>query len=414
MNVIYTSIDLGSDSIKAITSEVDNGKLHVLASSNIKSSGIKKGLIVNNQLASKALKEAIEKLEDVLGIEIRKVIASVPINQARYKIVEGQIDIDSDNKQITGSCISKLFQNAVYKELLDNEELVTILPIHFTIDGKIVKNVLESKGNKLGVKAQMVTTPKKNVYSVISLLENLGIEVVDITLGAIGDYFEFKNEITDSNTGLIINIGGDITTVSIFSKGVIASSDILNMGGINIEKDISYIYKISRKEAKNLKETFAVAHPRYADMNEIYETINESGEILKISQHELSLVVNARLEEILNLAKKQAKLLTNKEISYIIITGGTTEIEGFKMVVDLIYKRKAIIGEMKTIGIRHSSYSSASGMIKYLNKKLELRGNEYSMISLEEKEKLISDKRRMVNFSSNSVIGKVVNYFFDN
>ena len=45
MRKIYTSIDIGTYSIKVVVGEYYNNKLHVLASSCVKSKGLKKGLI---------------------------------------------------------------------------------------------------------------------------------------------------------------------------------------------------------------------------------------------------------------------------------------------------------------------------------------------------------------------------------
>ena len=39
-----------------------------------------------------------------------------------------------------------------------------------------------------------MTVPKKNIYVVISILQELNIEVIDILFGIIGDYYEFKNK----------------------------------------------------------------------------------------------------------------------------------------------------------------------------------------------------------------------------
>ena len=81
MKKIYTSIDIGSDSIKMVTAEIYKGKVNVLASSSVKSEGIKKGLIVDATKAIISIKEALTSIESVLGIKINKVIASVPANQ---------------------------------------------------------------------------------------------------------------------------------------------------------------------------------------------------------------------------------------------------------------------------------------------------------------------------------------------
>ena len=48
MRHIYTSVDIGSDTIKIVVCELFNKKLNLLAASSIKSKGIKKGLILSN------------------------------------------------------------------------------------------------------------------------------------------------------------------------------------------------------------------------------------------------------------------------------------------------------------------------------------------------------------------------------
>ena len=59
MRHIYTSIDLGSDTIKAVTCELYNGKLNLLSSSTIKSTGIRKGVIVDFDLALASITKVI-------------------------------------------------------------------------------------------------------------------------------------------------------------------------------------------------------------------------------------------------------------------------------------------------------------------------------------------------------------------
>ena len=63
MRKIYTSVDLGSDSIKVLVGEVYNNRLCVLATSTVKSKGIKKGLIVDANEALATIRDAISEVE---------------------------------------------------------------------------------------------------------------------------------------------------------------------------------------------------------------------------------------------------------------------------------------------------------------------------------------------------------------
>ena len=59
MKHIYTSVDLGTDSIKVVVCELYKNKLNLLAASSEKSEGIKKGLITDVEKAKASLKKAI-------------------------------------------------------------------------------------------------------------------------------------------------------------------------------------------------------------------------------------------------------------------------------------------------------------------------------------------------------------------
>lgn len=410
MRKIYTSVDLGSDSIKILVAEIYNKKLNVLAVSNVKSSGIKKGLIVDANEILVSLREAISEIEGKLMITIDKVIASVPSYYSTFEIVTGEVDIDEYGK-ITGLDVVKVLQKAVKSKLKMDRELVTIIPIYYIVDDK--KNIKDPKnliGKKLGVKAMMATTPSKNVQSIISIFQSLGIDVVDVNLGSIADYNEFKNNTSDTGVSAVINIGHDITTVSLFNKGIIINSEVIQIGGKNIDNDISYVFKLDKKDSSKLKENFAVAHKKFSRVNDVKEAVTTNRDLISITQYDISQVVMSRLTEILKLAKKQTYLLTNREISYIIITGGTAELPGMSYLVEEIFGSNAKVGNIDTIGIRNNKYSTVSGLIKGINDKLESRDKEYTMIDLDND----ASGQNKLSINDNSVLNKVFGYFFDN
>lgn len=410
MRKIYTSVDLGSDSIKILVAEIYNKKLNVLAVSNVKSSGIKKGLIVDANEILVSLREAISEIEGKLMITIDKVIASVPSYYSTFEIVTGEVDIDEYGK-ITGLDVVKVLQKAVKAKLKMDRELVTIIPIYYIVDDK--KNIKDPKnliGKKLGVKAMMATTPSKNVQSIISIFQSLGIDVVDVNLGSIADYNEFKNNTSDTGVSAVINIGHDITTVSLFNKGIIINSEVIQIGGKNIDNDISYVFKLDKKDSSKLKENFAVAHKKFSRVNDVKEAVTTNRDLISITQYDISQVVMSRLTEILKLAKKQTYLLTNREISYIIITGGTAELPGMSYLVEEIFGSNAKVGNIDTIGIRNNKYSTVSGLIKGINDKLESRDKEYTMIDLDND----ASGQNKLSINDSSVLNKVFGYFFDN
>lgn len=411
MKHIYSSIDIGSDAVKIVVCELYNNKINLLAATSTKSNGIKKGLITNVMEAKESIQCALNDVESMLGIKIKKVIASVPSYYADYNLVHSEVDIKNEEKLITDNEISELLHNAAESMDNSNKAVVGVLPIDFKVDNELkTNNLIGLQGNKLSTRAILVNTPKKNIYSVLSILESLGVEVVDISINSIGDIYTYKNKDIDRQLGAIVNVGGETTTVSIYNKGIVVKSSIIPMGGINIDNDIAYAYKLSLENANKIKEKFALANKRYANTSDFYEVETSYNELIKINQFEVSEIVMRRVEEILKLAKNEINILTNKDLEYIIVTGGTSELEGFIYLLDEIFNRQARIGQIKLMGIRDNKYSSALGNILYFINKIKLKGKNYTMLNEADIENISTVKKSIV--PNESMLGKVFGYFF--
>ena len=392
MKKIYTSIDIGSDTIKFVVAELYKEKLHILHSSSIKSKGIRKGLIIDSNLMVNSIKDGIKVVSNDLGFQIKKVIVNVPSYNAKFMYVTNKIEI---NEEITTEDINKVIKSSVYGKIDSDYELVTVLPLEFVInESDSVEYPVGLKANTLEIKGIMITVPKKNIFSVVSVMESAGLEVVDITLSGLSDYSEVKRDNIKNKVGAIINIGHEITNVSVFNKGKLMNTEVLQIGGHNVEKDIAYVFGINVIDARTIKEKFSFAHKRFVTLTDTYEIKNNDEKLIKIGQLEVTEVVMSRLTEILNYAKKQILLLTKKNIEYIIITGGTTEMKYFKNLVYEILGKDVIIYLMKDIGIRDNKYISAFGSIKYFIEKMTIRGKDYSMISPLDEELLLTPESK--------------------
>ena len=406
MKHVYASIDIGSDAIKLAVCELYQNHLNLLAATSVPSRGIKKGLIVEPELAKKSISLALRSIEDMLGVKIKKIIANVPNHMAEYKLIKGETDIRGD--LISASDMIHSYKEGIRSNLMPNEEFVTVVPIDFKINGKtVMKDPKGFPGKKLMGRAMMVTTPKKNVYSVASILESLGVEIVDISTSSIGDINCFRTENLEKNISAIINIGAEITTVSLYNKCIPVSTKIIGAGGLDIDRDLAYMYKIDLKEARNIKENFALAHVRGASNTDFYETVNKDNVKIKINQHAASEIAASRINEILTLAKNELKDLTNKPIQYIIITGGASNM------LDFEYSMREVIpnaskGAVKLVGVRNNKYSTVIGNIIYFLNTLKLKGMNYSMLSEDDMDEISSPS----NSNDDTMLGKVFGYFF--
>ncbi len=411
MKEIISSLDIGSSTVKLVVGEMYKGELNILSASEVKSKGVKRGIIVNPEETLISIREAFTRTEDMLGIKINKVLLTVPSYYAEFQVVEGSVEVKNETKTVESKDIVSVLQACVFNKVPASKEFVSITPIEFKInDDKKTINPKGMKAKTLSCKAILSLSPKKNIYSAISLLETMGIDVVDINYGSVADYYEFKNKELDKKNTAVINIGDEKTEVSIFKKGILVETEVIDIGGKNIDRDICYIYDISRKNAKNLKEKFALATKRNASTSWSEDVLTNKDENIKINQYEISEIICSRIREILDLSKKQINILTKLEISNIIITGGTTELNDFNLVADEVFGRELEVYKTKEIGCRHNKYSSALGLIKYYHDKLSFRDRIAYTVDEEAQDELINNKKS----NNSSILGKIYGYFFNN
>ena len=437
---VYTSIDIGSDSIKVVVCELHNNKLNLLATSSVKSKGIKKGLIVNADDAQASIKEAMEEInkvgakedavlngkfeensllelfkdiEQMLGIKINKVIASVPANNAEFTFIKGEVKIINENNVVSSDDIVKVLQSAMKAKITPEKEMVTIIPIDFRLDdAEGMQNPLGHKANKLASRAIMVSTPKKNIISVLSVIESMGIEVVDIMINSIGTINALKTREIDSQVGSIVNIGAETINVALYNKGTIVKNSIIPIGSSAIDDNIAKAYNLTLEKARIVKERFAVCHTKYASKNEFYDVVTKDSKKIRINQAEVSALVSKRYCQLLELIVKEITSLSGKQLDYVMFTGGATNAYRFDMLIKDKLGKKASVGSVTMVGLRNNQNSAAVGNIIYFINKLKLKGREYSMISKEDQDSLSSVNKNTANISSDSMLNKVVGYFF--
>lgn len=407
MRHIFTSVDIGSDTIKVVTSELYRGRYNLLATSCVKSKGIKKGLITDINLASASVRQAIKEVEAMLGFEIKKVISIVPSYYADFTLVTGEVNIKTG--VVTDRDITDVLQSAIKNNIMPSKEMVTVLPIEFVLDSGVIKEPLNQNSKTMQVRAIIVTTPKKNIYSVLSLFESIGIEVVDISLGCIGDIYALADKNVGEGISSVINIGEEKTEITFYNKGIAVKHGILNIGSQNIDNDIAYMYKIDNKLARDLKENFALAYKNTSSLNDIIEIKNKNGQNLKVNQYEVSEIASSRIDEILTLAKQELNSLSSHKPNQIYVTGGITNMVNFEYICRENLGKCAIINSVNLIGLRNNKFSSAMGNIVYFVNKLKLKGKDYSMVSSEDSIALSTPRK---NASNDTMLGKVFEYFF--
>lgn len=413
MRKIMSSLDIGYASIKLIVAEINKKKLYVLTSSIVNNDALKKDMTIDYDILEGIIKKLLGDAKEKLGIEIKKTLLTIPTDSASFTINRARIDIKNEDNLITVDDMIKVVNLSGKNVVQDNMELVNITPLYYTLDDSSKTDIpVNTFSRSLEVKSIITSSSKDDVYKYLRVLDNLGVSVVDISYDVVGNYFAFKSDDMDTTCGIIIDIGYLSTSISVYNKGVLVNTLKIKVGSLNVLKDISYVYKISLDSAKEVYKKLGLGSSKNANNLEKIELKDNNGDKLIINQVNLSEIIESRVQEILSMAKKQINTLTKRQISYIICTGGIANIGDFDLNVLEIFGKNARIGYINTIGIRDTRYASALGLIKWYDYNAKLKNYDYSILNLEEQEEF-SKEESEAKTSSNSIIGKVFDYFFE-
>ncbi len=413
MRKIMSCLDIGNASIKFIVAEIKDRNLYVLTSSIVSNEALKKDMTMDYIVLEEQIKKILSDTKEKLGIEIKKTLLVIPSDTASFTINRAKIDIKNEDNLITVKDMLKVVNLSGKNVIQDNMELVNITPLYYTLDDSSQTDLpINTFSKSLEVKSIITSSTKEDVYKYLKILDNLGISVVDISYDVVGNYFALKNHDMDATCGVIVDIGYLSTSVSIYNKGVLVNTEKIKVGSFNVLKDISYVYKISLESAKDVYKRVGLGNSKNASNLDKVEIKDNNGDKLIVNQVNLSEIIESRVQEILRMAKKQINTLTKRQISYIICTGGIANIGDFDLNVLEVFGKNARTCYINTIGIRDTRYASALGLIKWYDYNAKLKNYDYSILSLEEQEEF-SKEESEAKTSSNSIIGKVFDYFFE-
>lgn len=411
---IISSIDIGSDSIKLVVGEIFEKRLHILSASKTESKGIERNRIVDEEALIDSVKRVVSESSESLGVSIEKCVLTLNMVSSVINKSAAAIKIKNEDGIITGKDVETLINKCADGKIPEDYCLVSILPVEFTIDGDVrIDRPVGNKSENLGLKAIVVSSPKDYVSRMLDIVNRAGLKVLDVLPSSLCDYYAFKSDFNDATDGVVVNLGAELATVSYFESGTLTKTATFRNGGHNIVSDISFICKIDERDAAAIYKDIVLASPKLANPNEYRIVEGLEGKEVKLDQLEMSEIAHSRVVDILNLVKKQINILTKPEFSYIIVSGGLTELRDFNYALAEEFNKKATLGKLNLIGARDNSYSVAVGAIKLYDEKLEIRGKAVSIFTRAELDTM-KNSNRDFNANNNTLLNKVFGIFFDN
>lgn len=377
---IISGIDIGTSKITTIIGQyTESGeKFNIIAVSSIPALGFRKGQIVNIEQASQTIVSSIESAERMAGFQINSASVSLSAPHIESINSHGVVAISNPNAEIDKNDIDRVIEAAKAIAVPSGKEIIHIVPIRYTVDGQEgVVDPIGMNGVRLEVEAHIILASSPSLKNLKKCLEEIGIKIDQLVYSGLATAKSALTE-TEKELGVaLVDIGGSITTITIFNEGAPVFSSVIPIGAGNVTNDLAIGLRFSLEDAEKIKLKLNKIsdQKKYEDEVELSSFDIKSDDNRKISlQTSINGIIKPRLEEIFHLIYQKIEESGFHQTipAGIVLTGGGAQTINTKEVCEKIIPLQLRIASPPKVGgiiddIINPGFSSSIGLLMFAN-----------------------------------------------
>ena len=333
------AIDLGSNTVVAVVgTKTEDGKIRILDKeiSTVQGAGMVRGEIKNIDLVSQSIKNAVNAIEERMGIRITEAYTGISGQHIR-SVKQPYYVFASRGDEIRQEDVRQLHDSMRNVPAPDGEKILQIIPQNYIIDDKEeTANPVGTFGNKLASTFNIILGDTVAINRLEMALKRVNIAPLGLYLNAIASGEAVLTPDEKEEGVAVIDIGGGTTDVVVYQDNIIRHVGIVPMGGNVINKDIRS-YGILEKHVESLKTRYGEAMRDAAQPDKYITTPGLSAKASKeISAQNLAAIIEARMLDIIDFAIEEIKKsgYHDKLGAGVVLTGGGAQLKH----VDLLFK----------------------------------------------------------------------------
>lgn len=328
----FVGLDIGTANVRCVigtmneTDEVPS----ILGVGEVPSRGMRKGVIVHPDDVAACVNEAVHQAERLAGIQVHGVTVSVNGSHISSEASRGVVAINSTQHPITAADRDRVEEAATVIRLPVNREIIQVFAKNYRIDGQDgIKDPVGMQGVRLEVDTQIVTGSTPNLRNVELVLEKCNLVLhnrIVPSVAAVEACLERQQK--ESGTA-VVDIGAGTTSIAVIEEGEIQYVGVIPVGGQHITNDLAIGLRTDLDIAEQVKVAHASLLPRKGH-DPKQAAVVQGRQTHYFSHEEISMIVGARVEEMMELIDKELKRIqrSRKLPGGVVFCGGTAKLPG--------------------------------------------------------------------------------------
>lgn len=329
---IITGLDIGSSQIKCVVAEEKKDGLSIITAIKHPSSGMRRGLLVNVEDATRILRDLVVDLQKISKKTVHNIFVNVNGENIKPRSSRGVVVVSRPDQEIQQDDIEKVIQGSRAVKLSPNYLILhNIVREYFIDDVGDIHDPLGMTGNRLEVSTLIIEAFSPHFNLLVKSLERVGMRIGGLIFSPLAAARATLTKKQKDLGVLMIDFGFGTTTMAFFEENKVTHAKSLPVGVGHITNDIAIGFKISIEAAEKLKLTHGFALAREVPRRETIELVDfEPTAKGGVSKRFLAEIIEIRVAEILDLVNNELKELGGgaQFPAGVVITGGGVKLAG--------------------------------------------------------------------------------------
>jgi cell division protein FtsA len=325
----FVGLDIGTTAVRCVVGELasDSPIPTVIGFSRVENSGMRKGNIAHIEEVAQAIAQAVTEAERMSGREVK--LATVNINGTHVEGVnsKGVVAISSPDRVISVEDRMRVEEAATVVQLPANKEIIQVFAKNYRLDGQEnIKDPVGMHGVRLEVDTHIVVASTPALRSLDQALERAELRPSHRTVTSLAAGEATLDRKQKESGVCVLDIGAATTNLLVIEDGEVEHMAVIPMGGTHITNDLA----IGLKTDLGIAELIKIKHASLNKSSNGETSFVVKGEEFRFDREMMRLIVEARVEEILDYADRELKKIhrSRKLPGGVVLTGGSAKLPG--------------------------------------------------------------------------------------
>lgn len=332
---IFNAIDVGTSTVETVIAEQKRGEaLRILGIGIAQSQGVRRGVVVDLDDATAAIRRSVEEATRSAGIPTIKSawigVGGAPISVSSSR---GVVAVSRADGEISPEDVRRAIAAAetfVTKNL--NKEILHMIPRDFRVDNESgIKDPVGMHGVRLEVDTLIIETSAPFLKNLLKCVAGAGVHVEDYVFSPLAASEAVLSKRQKELGVMLLDIGGGTASFIIFEEGVPLHAGVIPIGGNHITGDVAIGFRTHVDVAEQIKLTHGSCLPAGLPKRDIIRLADFiPQETATYSRRELGEIIEARMGDIFELLQKELKKIDRAELlpAGVVLIGGSSALSG--------------------------------------------------------------------------------------